>query len=299
MRYPSGSLRIQPDHLNLPLLQGLAALPLLVELSIDVNSMANDVVTRLGFKMLQTLRIDGEIFTTMRFLSMISSPFIHTFSVDIAVQEDAESLRSLSAMIAAKFPSLCNLQFRATGFGAEDLPLSAIIESLMSLRSLRVIDLTPLKGMSLSNQELVDMASAWPDAEVLSIWGTATSVDAGHVLTAFARLCPNLKDFSLPYLNFDALPSPDSLSNISAVGHCLRTLRFNALLNDSVPDPSAAAHFLDVIFPELDLKRAIAYEVDVKRDFRSPDESRWKKVLELLASLRRDREHRLDQVESS
>ncbi|GBE88731.1 hypothetical protein SCP_1401360 [Sparassis crispa] len=285
--------RVSRD-VNLQGIKALASLPHLVKLLISPPLTIGEITDCKGFPVLEVLNIrSGSSSTAVtRFLSMILSPSLHELIASITADVDAQ-IRPVLSLIASKFPSLRELQFGVIHPGVERISFSGAFKPVMSLRSLRIANFGVSSSMSLSAEQLVDAASAWPDVEELSISSTMLlqgddpSIDAVHVLTEISRLCLKLESLNIPYLDYQNPPSVNA--HIAGPGHGLRDLEMSDYSNRTITDHARVAHFLDSVFPQLAIDSALRM-LKWPRQNATGTGANWERVLELMKELRRERE---------
>ncbi|OBZ70831.1 hypothetical protein A0H81_09451 [Grifola frondosa] len=258
-----GSLFVLDFHL-LRILAEMGQLRVLkadtVDLSLDFNVTLPVVV----FQALECLSLSATTQQWIHLLSIISSPVLHTLSLhptrDFTDVADIEDYRHSLDFLSSKYASFLHglhLSFRLS----RTPPLTTsryryILDPLLSfyhLRSISIIFHHSSSALSLSENDVHDFAKAWSEAtDICLIFQCATPAPALSSLIHFARHCPNLRSLRLNALDFCAVPAVEQLHPFPL--HHLTHLSITDDFWNSrhIPDPMAAARFLDTIFPHLE-----------------------------------------------
>ncbi|RPD57351.1 hypothetical protein L226DRAFT_160601 [Lentinus tigrinus ALCF2SS1-7] len=244
-----------------------ASLPSLRELSCRINTRATKYPDIRGaFELLSRISICGSAEDVVWFFKEISVTNLYdiTLFLDRATDMD-ELLRLLSEVLTLFTPTLRKLYVEIDIESSELLPLVVAIEPLLNLRSLESFTMESTSPIAISPDDLMRMASAWPDIIALHIYDRSSSSTASvlpaQVLEHIALRFPRLESLKLPRLDLTQLP-PQAQEPV--LDHGLVDLQFlpsrprrdgEEHSQDSLGHDIwlNAAVFVDRLFPRLDL----------------------------------------------
>ncbi|PIL32338.1 hypothetical protein GSI_05584 [Ganoderma sinense ZZ0214-1] len=166
-------------------------------------------------------------------------------------------------------------------------------EPLMALRNMRSFHIYfRATDPSLCDDDILRIGAAWPrlaSLRIAHVTGEYSQPDVAapslSAIVELARRCPALTSLRLPELDSRDLPVPRQ-SAVSPLGHGLRYLKIDSV---RPPPPTSESHqvymdmatVLDLVFPSIDLKKALS-KVDPRR-------KSWADILLLMQAKQAER----------
>ncbi|KAI0710307.1 hypothetical protein C8T65DRAFT_829666 [Cerioporus squamosus] len=287
------------------LLTHCASLPSLRDFSFRIDTQHGTKLPSIkhGFHLLTRISLQGSAADIVWFFKETSVTSLRDVSLTFDRATNTYTLlRSLQAILPIVSPSLRYFSLDTTVDVSEPLSLLKAVEPLLDLRSLQKFSATSTQALSLSADDLVRMATAWPDIRVLHISDhrlkSSTSVLPARIMEHVALRCPRLESLKLPKVDFADLPPQ---AHEPVLDHGLVDLDFypGASVEDSddeqpeedsrSADASAAwlnaAVFIDRLFPGLELEEDGAASMMCVR------KKGGKKLVAYLSALRTGRRH--------
>ncbi|KAJ7615594.1 hypothetical protein DFH06DRAFT_1062672 [Mycena polygramma] len=129
----------------------------------------------------------------------------------------------------------------------DDLVPFSTLQRLFAFRGLVTLNLTFVVGFNLDDNNVAELARAWPQMEVLLLPGQSTAITPRATLaclSSFARYCPHLHTLGI------ALDATALLKADSSHGHqqCLQLIDVGY---SPIKEPSAVARFVSAVFPKV------------------------------------------------
>ncbi|KAI0948973.1 hypothetical protein AcW1_008700 [Taiwanofungus camphoratus] len=245
------------------LLRHLAVLDNLCDLSREVGYTVNGFSTLIGFRVLENLELYGELSSIMSLVTAISPPHLRSLWIAAGTWIGLDELRPTIDMVSSKFAMMLRTIKLSTSSPLLGEPIIAqenfldLIHPFMSLHDLEEICCYfyfTWTEMRLPDQDIYDMACAWPKLTKLSLKSYQFSDDAGPFigsLVHFARLCPNLCSLILPRV---VMPPHAHLEIYPVLPHGLRHLEFSPGAF-KISDIARLAPFIDRLSPSIDTTR--------------------------------------------
>ncbi|KAH9947385.1 hypothetical protein B0H21DRAFT_340882 [Amylocystis lapponica] len=263
-----------------PMLRFCADLETLTVFKLALMKLPTDEYGHVCLRTVRSLRVEASMDTILHFLGAVTYPLLTTLEISDVKRpqkwkELVPRLKALSTMFAPN-QALRSLRIDFRVDDAVSVCLVEVVAPLLELHQLEEVAIHAQSYISVSDNDLREMASSWPNLRALDI-----SVSRGkhqpyiHDLAAFARFCPNLRSLKLPSIIVPSDPGP-----VPAVCHSLRYLHIERHhlpeYSNFVARPIQEARFLHKMFPNVAGNEDDEYAVY----------GAWKEVNEVWAALR-------------
>lgn len=128
----------------------------------------------------------------------------------------------------------------------KDIRLLDVLKPLLSLRGLRSLDIAGIVGMALSDGDVLEFASAWPNLEDLDLGHSVDTEQPSFVaLQHLADACPKLWMLGM------SIDTTKETAPMRAPSNRRHPLMVYDMYNAPVKDPKLVAQQLKVLFPRL------------------------------------------------
>lgn len=264
-----------PGLVDNDLYQVLSHMPRLFEVHLDLSgSPPLNIPHIASFPTLTNIKIRGHLPQIIDFLRHVSSLSL----LDVAIQtsdedafQDGHWLSSIVlSTLAHKFgTTLQNVLFDSPlhgGIEIRQVRVMDIVGPLLQAHSLKrlCVSLSHIR-LSLSDDDIADMASAWPCLQSLILPEIQTGTRPGiQSLESFAKHCPQLENLSI------SADANLTTSHPVSISHGLGQL---SLIYSDIAHSGSVAEFLARLFPAIERFSAWNDESD-KRD-------KWKNVVDI------------------
>lgn len=276
---------LHPMLVELHILNYLCHFQDLVELRIFVSPISEcDSQPPAPLKSLEKLTIRGHISSIPLYLIKLRAPFLKeleiqfsTLPLPINLQLPAINDYNLTLcfdMVAECFSSLQSLQFcsvQPLSFEARISVNVSCIQPLLKLSHIKCFRFWAFPSLSISDEDIVVMASAWPKIVSLQIPHTNSLTTPTLVgLEHLSRHCPHLKTLEMTINTQNKLPDSSSTEVLT------HGLQHFCPFSSSVRNPVMVARYLDQMFPNLEA-------IDFKTSGQHCEG--WRKVDEMIRDL--------------
>lgn len=271
----------------------------LVDLTFEVPSDDSLVIESLEFDRLHCLTARGNLQNLGELFSHISAPFLSYLRIQVQQPpgHGREQLPDCLAAVGARFSSTlrhfhlasyCDVHGRGERWPEQ--PLIDFIRPLLDMHFLQVVSITPPRWwpITLSDQAVHDIATAWPQLTSLQIYLlNAHSSATWESLVELASACHHLRTLVLPQVDLRTFASP-LIDKQPTLSHPLQVLTLDySFGHNQMDDSHKFAQFLDRMFPNLDLGASVIRRVDVPGGQGHP---LCREVMELLRNFQQARE---------
>ncbi|RDX48442.1 hypothetical protein OH76DRAFT_1483819 [Lentinus brumalis] len=282
-------LRLRGIPVSSATISAIAALQLLEELNIQTTSLLTPLEGGLGTfaPSLKTLHIHIDFLSwATKFLAHISSSRLESLSVFLADCSPAYTVSDFCTVIAQHQSRLALREIRilqARMASPDTTTKPEHLRPLLQLPQLAVLSIEGREsfGIDIDDSFLGEMASAWPELEILKLDPLDPCLPAvtWAGLVRFAHLCPKLRSIKLGIDTGADVPAFDNLLVRPAAPSSLVSLHVGRAAPPR--DPVQLAAFLFEHFPLLDSVSSYPRREDYAQTILG-----WKKVKDILYELR-------------
>ncbi|OBZ70812.1 hypothetical protein A0H81_09452 [Grifola frondosa] len=221
------------------------------------------ISTPARFQTLEKLEVLTDLEQGTLLFAIMSAPMLRSLELTFSEKLRIKQFRRFLDLVCPKLTSCSHLALHVRlSRNRDPQSLMYILTPLLMLKDLRTISasVTTSPGLSLSDQDIIDLAVAWPRAKVIELDYEYSSPPLVTSLVHFAQHCPDLTSLTLPCMDFSLVSI--SKRDYPILSHGLIRLDIGEYC--SIPDPVAAALFLHCIFPKVESELfGINYSIEV------------------------------------
>lgn len=244
------------EAIDLDIVEEIGSLPWLTKLALDfTGSRMEPLAHDIGLKDLDSLTITAPAPFIQTFLSRIATTQLETFAAVVPSIPPANKKEFLTMVVDRWNNTLRCIEL--VHQHKEDGPDEHLhIDALAPLVSLRKLRHLKLEGyiMELTDENIFDMARAWPEIDTLLLPFINALIDPRPTLSSLrylADLCPNLRHLTIPLNTGDLLPFVSTGVPHTPV-HDLDTLTIASAGDPwDLRDMLHVARHVDYLFPKL------------------------------------------------
>ncbi|GBE88727.1 hypothetical protein SCP_1401320 [Sparassis crispa] len=160
-------LELGTDHLNTPLLDYLCASGSLVDLTVGIYSLPENIASYRGFENLQKLTLYGKSKTIIQFSPSVTSSRLRYLTLMVGDFKDPESFEDcapLLSLLSSRYPSLRNFELCLLKAVVTNSTTSAcsIFEPLTSMCMLETICVYISRAYDMADGDFATLPAFWP-----------------------------------------------------------------------------------------------------------------------------------------